>query len=124
MDMNEERYLVFVYGTLMKGEGNHHYLGDAEFKGEYKTDKRWGLINIGAFPALVPHVLRVEGEVYEVSKSTLSTLDRLEGVSHGLYRRMQISVYNGREELAVETYLWDSVPNRDEPKFPSWRALE
>ena len=125
MDINEEKIMVFVYGTLMKGESNSHFLSNSKYIGEYKTDKRWGLINIGAFPALVPHVLAVEGEVYEISKGTLSTLDRLEGVSHGLYRRREIVVFDeDDEELIVETYLWDNVPNQDEPKFPSWRALE
>jgi len=125
MDIDEERILVFVYGTLMKGEGNHNFLSNSKYLGEYKTDKRWGLINIGAFPALVPHVLAVEGEVYEVNKGVLGTLDRLEGVAHGLYRRREIPVFDeDGEELIVQTYLWDSVPNKNEPKFPSWRALE
>jgi len=27
------QHLVFVYGTLRKGESNHHYLQDSEFLG-------------------------------------------------------------------------------------------
>ena len=125
MDMNEERYLVFVYGTLMKGEGNHHYLGDAEFKGEYKTDKRWGLINIGAFPALVPHVLAVEGEVFTVDKETLALLDRLEGVAGGMYKRRYIYVFDEdgvRDE--VYAYIWGTVMASNQIRVARWSDFQ
>ncbi len=123
MDMNGT-VNVFVYGTLMKGEHNHYFLSEAEYMGEYKTEARWGLLNIGSFPGLVPHVMEVEGEVYKVSKATLNALDRLEGVAHGLYRRRDIVVFDDDGEgVEVEVYLWNSVPHSTDSLFPSWRGL-
>ena len=120
----DETVNVFVYGTLMKGEHNHYFLEKAEYIGEYKTEARWGLINIGQFPALVPHVLEVEGEVYKVSLATLNTLDRLEGVAHGLYRRRDIVVYDENDEgIEAEVYIWNAIPKPSEAIFPSWRGL-
>lgn len=123
MDMNET-VNVFVYGTLMKGEHNHYFLDKAEYIGEYKTEARWGLLNVGAFPALVPHVLEVKGEVYKVSLSTLHALDRLEGVAHGLYRRRDIVVFDDEGNgIEAEVYLWNAIPKSTDALFPSWREL-
>jgi len=47
MDMTK----LFVYGTLMNGEGNHGLMRGASYKGKFKTQNKWGLINIGNFPA-------------------------------------------------------------------------
>ena len=123
MDMNET-VNVFVYGTLMKGEHNHYFLDKEEYIGEYKTEARWGLLNVGAFPALVPHVFEVKGEVYKVSLSTLHALDRLEGVAHGLYRRRDIVVFDDAGNgIEAEVYLWNAIPKSTEALFPSWREL-
>ncbi len=32
------QHLIFVYGTLRKGEGNHHFLNSAEFLGHHETE--------------------------------------------------------------------------------------
>ena len=120
MDMKEE-FKVFVYGTLMKGQPNHYIMSDAKYEGKYKTDDRWGLINIGDFPALVPHVLAVEGEVYTVSKEVLARLDRLEGVDSGMYRRKYIYVFDEdgvKDE--VHTYMWGRVIGSTHIKLARW----
>ena len=85
--------LVFVYGTLKKGRGNHGLLRDAEYIGQFSTiDNKWGLIELGAFPGMIPADNNVVGEVYRVSKETLASLDRLEGTDHGMYARVGITV--------------------------------
>lgn len=120
MDMKEE-YKVFVYGTLMRGQANHTLMGNAIYEGKYKTDNRWGLINIGAFPALVPHVLAVEGEVFTVDKETLALLDRLEGVAGGMYKRRYIYVFDEdgvRDE--VYAYIWGTVMASNQIRVARW----
>jgi len=124
MDMKEE-YKVFVYGTLMKGQANHDLMKGAIYEGKYKTDDRWGLINIGVFPALVPHVLAVEGEVYTVDKETLAVLDRLEGVAGGMYKRRYIYVFDEdgvRDE--VYTYIWGTITSSTEIKLARWSDFQ
>lgn len=81
---------VFVYGTLMKDQGNSGLLRSATYMGTTRTKERFALGDIGfpyAFPAeVVPEKYRkdlchpVKGEVYMVhSAYTLESLDHLEG---------------------------------------------
>lgn len=73
--------VVFVYGTLKRGHGNHRLLeaGGARLLG---TDsiKGWSMHDLGAFPAVAEGWDTVHGEVFEVDAETLARLDRLEGI--------------------------------------------
>lgn len=77
--------LVFVYGTLKKGQPNHHILDNpnCSFVSAASTfPNRWEMYNLGAYPTIVPAVgphEKIRGEVYEVDKETLEHLDFLEG---------------------------------------------
>ena len=69
---------VFVYGTLMAGERNHHFLSESKPEGRailHGYDK----IDLGSYPGAVPGEGSVEGELYEVDLDTLHRLDLLEG---------------------------------------------
>lgn len=77
----DKKYYVFVYGTLMSGQGNHILLSDAEFIGE-ATIKDKTLYDLPyGFPAVIDGENEVRGEVYKVSEEELKSLDRLEGYS-------------------------------------------
>jgi gamma-glutamylaminecyclotransferase len=86
--------LVFVYGTLLAGEANHHWLGDAEFLG---ADVIAGaeLLDLGEYPMLRPGTNTVYGEVYGVSSEILAKLDELEEQPI-VYRRQQNKLCSGR----------------------------
>jgi gamma-glutamylcyclotransferase (GGCT)/AIG2-like uncharacterized protein YtfP len=93
---------VFVYGTLLSGEGNHRLLRKARFVGKGHTQPAFELYDIGAYPAMVAEgKTAVVGEVYEVDATTLTALDRLEGAP-SFYYRTPITLADG---TAVETYL-------------------
>ena len=98
---------LFVYGTLKRGHGNHRaFLKDARFLGEAKTHRKmWGLVDLGAFPAMTYDELQVEGEVYEVSPSQLASIDSLEGLDTGLYSRHTIEIEIDGELHDCDTYL-------------------
>ena len=69
---------VVVYGSLLKGLGNHRVLGDSEFIGECTFQGR--MFSLGAYPCVSIHGnTTIKGEMYDVSDSTLRDLDRLEG---------------------------------------------
>lgn len=89
-------HTVFVYGTLMRGFGNHGLLAGATYLGPAGTAAAWRLLDLGAFPALVSapdgFAAPVRGELYRVDGATLAALDRLEG-HPDFYRRVPILVY-------------------------------
>jgi gamma-glutamylaminecyclotransferase len=93
---------VFVYGTLLAGEGNHRVLEGARFVCESKTLPAYSMHDMGYFPAVVAGgELEISGEVYEVDAQTLDRLDRLEGHPR-FYRRTVVELACG---MRVETYL-------------------
>jgi gamma-glutamylcyclotransferase (GGCT)/AIG2-like uncharacterized protein YtfP len=107
---------VFVYGSLMRGFGNHHRLTEADFLGEGKTSPGFTLVNLGAFPGM--HRDRkggvVTGEVYAVSQAELASLDALEG--HPDFYRRQLVTVNGRP---VFTYILPRGGYRQAPVIES-----
>ncbi|TVQ90319.1 MAG: gamma-glutamylcyclotransferase [Chromatiaceae bacterium] len=88
--------LVFVYGTLLAGQVNHHLLAGASCLGSHRTSARYTLYLLGAYPGLVAHGhTAVTGEVYRVDRAGLCALDRLESYPH-LYRRVLLPTPWGR----------------------------
>lgn len=84
-----EKTLVFVYGTLRRGCGNHDLLTGARFVATGRTVEQLTMVDLGAFPAVVPFCgsTPIVGEIYEVDAATLERLDRLEGYPHHYDRR-------------------------------------
>jgi gamma-glutamylcyclotransferase (GGCT)/AIG2-like uncharacterized protein YtfP len=85
---------VFVYGTLKRGEKNHHWLEGASFQGEAELN---GVVlhDLGPFPMAVVGEGTAIGEVYAVEGSGLARLDQLEGYPR-LYDRQVLSLCDGR----------------------------
>ncbi len=100
--------LLFVYGTLKQGYGNHRLLNKAEFLGTTQTKDKYILLNSG-FPVMMepnPHLkfpeLPVRGEVYRIDRDVhLSNLDALEGEGH-MYLRKLVPLL---DEPVVSTYI-------------------
>jgi gamma-glutamylaminecyclotransferase len=111
---------VFVYGTLLRGEVNHHLLSDARFLGLHRTEPRFTLLVLGAYPGLVAGGdTAVFGEVYGVDAAGLRRLDRLEDYPR-LYGRQLIATAHG----SAWVYLFRG-PRQDRVQLPhgDWRAF-
>jgi len=93
-DRSEATFLVFVYGTLKRGEANHHWLIEAAFAGRSGLPGAV-LHDLGPFPMAIAGDGVVWGEVYAVNPATLEQLDRLEGVPR-LYQRQPRPLTDGR----------------------------
>ena len=110
---------VFVYGTLLKGEGNHRLLENSKFVGKDSVIG-FKIYNLGYFPACVPseeYPCVVFGEVYEISNETLSSLDRLEGYPR-IYNRKEVNTFSGHTAFI---YYMDTTRNyNDEIKSGDW----
>jgi gamma-glutamylaminecyclotransferase len=117
----EQLTRVFVYGTLLVGERNHHLLEGARRVAEARTGPAFTLHDFGPFPGLVAggsHA--VLGEVYEVDEPALAALDRLED-HPSFYQRTSIRLEDG---TAVQAYLLRPDQVSHLPIIPSgsWRA--
>ncbi|ABE51304.1 gamma-glutamylcyclotransferase family protein [Methanococcoides burtonii] len=73
--------LLFVYGTLKRGYVNHHLLERSTFVLETCTEKKFQILDMGDFPAVVKDVpvSTIDGELFNVDDSTLSDIDAFEG---------------------------------------------
>lgn len=98
---------LFVYGTLKRGQHNHHFLTNAQFLGEDVTELAiydLGAINhTGGFPILVKNGnYKIVGEVYKIDKDILQAIDRLEGHPN-FYKREVIKLESGK---LAHTYIF------------------
>lgn len=109
--------LIAVYGTLRKGESNHHVLKDSPF---IKTTRLKGFVMYGAnsFPAVIRGTKKDEitVEIYRVTDpAILKELDLLEGFDranpmdqNSLYTIQEI--YLEGESEPIEMYTFDHHP--------------
>lgn len=123
-----QTHRVFVYGTLRRGQRNHHLLGASRFAGEAATLRAFWMITTGPFPVLLDEVpddfgvpaLAVAGELYHVDDAALAELDRLEreGVA---YDRKVTEVYEAGHK--VEAHIYVGVAGYWHPRgLPAWTA--
>ncbi|MCU7844333.1 MAG: gamma-glutamylcyclotransferase [Candidatus Thiodiazotropha sp. (ex Monitilora ramsayi)] len=81
---------VFVYGTLRRGEVNHHLMSGAKYCGGHVTLPRYRMIHLGAYPGVVEGGnTAIVGEIFRVNGQQLVQLDRLEDYPR-LYNRKLI----------------------------------
>jgi gamma-glutamylcyclotransferase (GGCT)/AIG2-like uncharacterized protein YtfP len=89
-----KKTLVFVYGSLKKGYGNHCILGDSTFIGDHVTDEKYTMLSMGAFPCVDDGgTTPIHGEVYAVTDEILNNLDLLEGCPRFFKQKKLSSVY-------------------------------
>ncbi len=71
--------LLFVYGSLKRGQANHHQLHAADYLAEARTIARFALRVVDGYPALVPGSRKIVGELYRIAAGALPALDEFEG---------------------------------------------
>jgi gamma-glutamylaminecyclotransferase len=109
---------VFVYGTLLPNECNHHYLANAVFVADDAVENA-ELFNEGSYPMLRPGMGRVYGQLYRVPLADLESLDELE--EHpDFFDRQFIRLASGQEAWV---YFGPEEFAQQFPKIPSgcWR---
>ena len=113
--------LVFVYGSLKRGETNHHWLKGASWQGEAELS---GVVlhDLGPFPMAVIGEGIALGEVYAVEACGLARMDELEGYPR-LYERQVLTLRDGRRAWV---YLGRLRQVRHAPVVGDgvWRPLE
>jgi gamma-glutamylcyclotransferase (GGCT)/AIG2-like uncharacterized protein YtfP len=89
--------LVFVYGSLKRGQPNHGELEGCPAEGEAEL-RGLALYDLGPFPMAIPSQepgSRLQGELYRVENQQLARLDRFEGAPR-LYERQRWRLADGR----------------------------
>jgi gamma-glutamylcyclotransferase (GGCT)/AIG2-like uncharacterized protein YtfP len=100
--------LLFVYGTLKRGGGNHHHLADQTFVGAARTVPGFRLVDLGGYPGITTAAADrngVAGEVWSVDPAALQRLDAFEGVREGLYRSEPLSLQPPFAGQRIEAYV-------------------
>jgi gamma-glutamylcyclotransferase (GGCT)/AIG2-like uncharacterized protein YtfP len=101
------RHLVFVYGTLRRGDAGAMSIRfpTARFIADARVDG--SLYDLGAFPGLLLGESNspVIGEVYEVDNELLKELDDFEASSH--YLRKQVEIALGMHRNTCWVYVYD-----------------
>lgn len=99
---------VFVYGTLKRGEENHHWLAGQHFVATACTKPLYRMFDVAGYPGMVRTAigLAIEGEVWEVSEEGMSQLDLLEDTAGGEYERVAIELAGDLADQPVESYLY------------------
>jgi gamma-glutamylcyclotransferase (GGCT)/AIG2-like uncharacterized protein YtfP len=130
-------YLIFVYGSLLTGLGNHRHLDHdgARFEGAGHIEGL-DLFDVGPFPYIAAGDGVVKGEFYMVDGRTRHNLDRLEGFNPydpnniNLYDRIVLdsgaAVWSNGDavDAQVYTYVAGRVASPRAPRVDSgdWRA--
>ncbi|TCP29226.1 gamma-glutamylcyclotransferase (GGCT)/AIG2-like uncharacterized protein YtfP [Scopulibacillus darangshiensis] len=100
---------VFVYGTLRKGERNHHLLADSPCIAEQAWTNGQLFATDSYYPAMILGEDLVYGEVYTVTDEILAQLDELENhkgdPETDLYDRKATAIHTDSETLQAFVYL-------------------
>ena len=108
--------VLFVYGSLKRGQANHHELSAARFLCSALTARAFALRELAGYPALVPGDRAIAGELYQLPARRLSALDAFEGDA---YVRRQIELSDGERAIA---YLARSAETGTPWPFCEWPA--
>ncbi len=88
---------LWVYGTLRRGESNHHFLTGCPFLGIVHYSGSLFSVE-GRYPVFRPSLSRkagarsVIGELYQIQPELWPCLDELEGVEEGYYQRASFPI--------------------------------
>ena len=111
--------LLFVYGTLKRGEEHHRELAEhhVRFLGEGRIRGRLFRIKGESYPGAAPTTSHryVRGELYELNNPdrALEKLDKFEGTDEGLFVRKLADVWMGRERVKAWTYFYPGRKDRE-----------
>lgn len=92
--------LLFIYGTLLRGQVSAHRMAGAEYVGPAVTAPRYTLHRVTWYPALAAGgATAVAGELYRVPDGMIAALDAYEGTE---YTRVAVELADG---TTAEAYV-------------------
>lgn len=107
MSKTKDKKLLFVYGSLRQGMGNHKVIKEGTYLGKDAIAGPVEMLDWGAYPAVIWDDSkygklegRAVGEVYEVNDDTYKAVERLEGYP-SFYNRMDVDTVYGEAEMYI-----------------------
>ncbi len=113
--------ILFIYGTLKRGQKSHHFLEGQEFLGEATTMPLYRLYHLGWHPGMVldaDNGMDIKGELWAVDDETLARLDEYEGVGGEWFIRTDVAVRDRFE--TVQAYLFNQRVPPGSPWGSEW----
>jgi gamma-glutamylcyclotransferase (GGCT)/AIG2-like uncharacterized protein YtfP len=110
--------ILFVYGTLKQGFPNHGHISSQRYLGVAQAAQKYAMYRYGSYPALVDDensLHKIIGELYEVDESSLTHLDKVEGVDVGLFERKPITLEKTGflptflSRMPLQQSSWDNI---------------
>ncbi len=84
--------LIFVYGSLRRGQQFHGELQSARYVATVQTEACYELVDLGPYPALIEGgATAITGELYEVDRTLLAQLDAFEEAPE-IYQRKPLRI--------------------------------
>lgn len=102
----DDKFLLFIYGTLKRDGQRHRAIQDQTFLGEATTKTGYQLLDLGSYPGLIrveQDGRKITGELWEIHNSRLPMLDQIEGAPR-LYRLEPIEIEG--ENRKVVSYFF------------------
>ncbi|MBY0121451.1 gamma-glutamylcyclotransferase [Bacillus sp. S/N-304-OC-R1] len=124
----EQKYLVFVYGTLRANERNHELLRGSTCIAQQAWTAGIMFDTGKNYPALIRNSEgRVYGELYEITWQQLANLDNLEGYNgegqNNLYDRAIQKIYTDHGDYEAYVYIMDTIdPDSNEISSGDWKV--
>jgi gamma-glutamylcyclotransferase (GGCT)/AIG2-like uncharacterized protein YtfP len=120
-EAGEDEAVLFVYGTLKRGQPNHGRLQGARWLGAAWLEGAC-LYDLGPFPMAIAAEGRVCGELYAVARAVLPLLDAFEGCPR-LYQRHWLPLGDGRQAWV---YLGQARQVRHSRRLPrgAWPPVD
>ncbi len=101
--------LLFVYGTLKRGQKRQRLLRSQEFLRDAVTLPRYRLVDCGAYPGLVevgPGGGAIHGELWRVEDALFAKLDHIEEAPE-LFRHGPVAIESCDEPVVAYFYQRD-----------------
>ena len=103
-----DKDVLFVYGTLMDGQCNAHYLDECAIYGVGEV-RGYTLLQLNGYPGMIKGDGVVAGELYSINEKVKKQLDRLEGSQ---YKYSSDLVYLGDACFYAHFYEFVTVEGR------------